>query len=515
MDSSGLVIVFDYLDIPGQIEAGLSSALHLSNEGHSVCYVHLGGILPSTEFRWIGLGRHHDSRKPRYFWNLVDRYQRLSFIQLVVRKSLLILGIGRKIGVSAPVRVGGIVLGRYAVTTAKFLLFERGGKHFDRAPKERMLQGQKSTLSTFSGRETVTSPNSHLTKRRIKRVARAQRIAFLFSLALLRSLRPASVVVPNPRLAVSAALISAAELAKVPVLVHDPGFTVSGRFFLGDFMPHDFLLLGQKMKMNELLPEVALMEPDQVVRSLWSSENKAFVNKGFRRGESSFEAFLSSPRSVGGRPRLLFLVSNEEETRFLPPLIENSKKVFPSQVRAVEYLARLADREGYKLTVRVHPSLKKNPQDEQDLWDNLNFGVPLETFRVVKCESDENTFALIAEADVVILWGSSLGVWSFLKGVPTVDLTRTPWAEFLQYESVDAASDLEALIRKVVDGRKVGTNMQNSLEMVSDWGRHYFSFGFKYPRALADYSFTSLVRDRHMEFSRKAQKALSRIGKVF
>lgn len=188
--------------------------------------------------------------------------------------------------------------------------------------------------------------------------------------------------------------------------------------------------------------------------------------------------------------------------------------MFPSQIIAVEYLARLADRESYSLTVRVHPSLRKNSQQEQDLWDNLDFGTSLESFRLVNSESTEDTFALITEADVAILWGSSLGVWSFLKGVPTVDLTRTPWAEFIEYENVDTPADLEALIREVVEGRTMYMEMRNRLEIVAEWGRHYLSFGLEYPEVFHDFSFTSQFRDRHKEFSRKAQQALSRIREV-
>jgi hypothetical protein len=157
------------------------------------------------------------------------------------------------------------------------------------------------------------------------------------------------------------------------------------------------------------------------------------------------------------------------------------------------------DSSRHRLIVRIHPNLlTKNPKDKEE-WEIIRSS---ENVLVFKAESKVSTYSLIDVADVVITFGSTVGIEAAYMGKPVFLLGETVWAE-LGIET-KIATKHEIL-------RENEMNLAKSKLQATKLGLYFAAYGseFKYINSM---STTRIDLNYPIDFFRKPLIIMSRFN---
>ncbi len=122
-------------------------------------------------------------------------------------------------------------------------------------------------------------------------------------------------------------------------------------------------------------------------------------------------------------PYVVFYTANSSDERF--GLDKAWEPLWPDQVDFAVQLARVLDRLGIRLIVRVHPNTINKPRCEQTPWKDLQRRARASGERsltIVAAESSVDSYALAANAETAVTWGSSISIELVARGIKTVNV---------------------------------------------------------------------------------------------
>ena len=127
------------------------------------------------------------------------------------------------------------------------------------------------------------------------------------------------------------------------------------------------------------------------------------------------------------RRTCVFYAQSEHEHS--PNFIPDTAGRFPNQYAAFQVLQELADLYEYDLVLKYHPIKDKHKQKTLSTANTLDWKtIPLNA-NVLEIQPDSNvdTYKLIHDADLNIVWSSTVGLESIARGCPTLILGNTHW----------------------------------------------------------------------------------------
>jgi hypothetical protein len=127
------------------------------------------------------------------------------------------------------------------------------------------------------------------------------------------------------------------------------------------------------------------------------------------------------------RSTCVFYAQSEHEHS--PNFIPHTAGRFPNQYAAFQVLQELAELYEYDLVLKYHPIKEQHRHKTLSTANTLDWKTISLSANVLEIQPDSNvdTYTLIHDADLNIVWSSTVGLESIARGCPTLILGNTHW----------------------------------------------------------------------------------------
>jgi hypothetical protein len=334
--------------------------------------------------------------------------------------------------------------------------------------------GAASSLISFYG-NSFYDPRGNM--KEVRQCLATAALVFERARYSIAQVRPDEVVTFNGRFVAARPIVTAAEMAGLRVLRHERGSTFA-RYELFTDAIHNYAYIRQR------------------IRELWErAEPGARERVGhefFRRrrggdgiGWYSYTADQDRgriPPKAPGKRRVVFFHSSDDEYACATDVFDWG--AWPDQLLALRTLAEVCAKEkNIELVLRIHPHLAKKSVTEQQRWLNLKG----RDIHVIAPDEKIDSYALLDSADIVVSYGSTIGMEAAYWGKPSV--LMGPGA-YVGSPAVSEPKTIEELARLLKPGH-VFTPIDQALCL--PYGHYYLTYGTPYrfyqPSSLSEGSF--------------------------
>ncbi|WJI26753.1 DUF354 domain-containing protein [Thermosynechococcus sp. B3] len=257
----------------------------------------------------------------------------------------------------------------------------------------------------------MKDPEPYINKNLIERYFKSAIATYLTAERLIKCFNPLKVITYNGRFACSKPIVDVCKKYSIPLLYHERGATKE-RYYLSDKSPHDFKAIRASIK------EMWELSQDQNKEEIAESY---FLRK--IKGEGIGWVSFTEKQIKGMIPekskkyRWTYYSSSDDEYIYVEDSIEHP--IFKSQIESIHWLINYAAQlDDVELVIRVHPHKEQKSQKLRDSWNNLNGKNVL----VVPSYSLVDSYALAKNSDLIIVYGSTMGVEAAYLGKPVITI---------------------------------------------------------------------------------------------
>ncbi len=295
--------------------------------------------------------------------------------------------------------------------------------------------------------------------------------------ALIRAARPDVVITFNGRFATCKPIIEAAAAERVLVLRHERG-SMFDKYELFEEPPHSFEYI--RRRIGSAWQAADPLEREEIGHSFFARRRN-----GDGIGWYSFvqdQVRGKAPERIPGRRRIVYFSSSDDEYAAISDTVAPGR--WGDQIRAVQDLIGVCEGlDDVELVVRVHPHLGKKSSAERSRWHGLSGA----NVRLIPAESKVDSYALLDSADVVVTYGSTIGIEAAYWGKPSVLVGPSTYAGLgVCFEPATKAELAELL-------RKSARLAPQPREKCLPYGHYYVTYGKQYrhysPESLSEGKF--------------------------
>ncbi len=269
----------------------------------------------------------------------------------------------------------------------------------------------RAILQVHPDTETPITDSFFWSKRWLKAAARSYAYVFDQTLEAIRSEGITAVAVYNGRFLHDRAASAAAEFAGIPVLYYDTG-GIDTDFDVTDSVTHDWSDLQRRML---ALYDAWPADERDALGSSWFEERRNHVAADNALFVESQRIGESIERPDAERVIVYFSSSGDE----IAELELDWSTFIGTQDFALQLLAEECRRlPGAKLIVRSHPHMRMKPKQDLVEWlsavDKAAPDIHLDPYSPV------DSYELMAQADLIVTYGSTTGVEAAYAGKPVI-----------------------------------------------------------------------------------------------
>ncbi|NEO95036.1 MAG: hypothetical protein F6K56_34530 [Moorea sp. SIO3G5] len=267
-------------------------------------------------------------------------------------------------------------------------------------------------LATVSSLITLTKssepdPDHHYPL--IQRLLRCSAMVYEKTRALILKYNPQKIIAWNGRIASTKGIFEAAKQLGVEVQYSERGATYN-EYELFDQPPHDLAYLRENIKTYW---QQAGMDREELGHTFF---------KNRRQGEGIGSIHFRSeqqkglvPGQTGNHRQIVYYSSSDDEYAAVGDLVKHP--IFNNQREAVKsVITWVSNCMDCYLTIRVHPHVLEKSSEDHNWWNSLTG----KNVQVIPPDSKVDSYALIDWADVVVTYGSTIGVEAAYWGKPSV-----------------------------------------------------------------------------------------------
>ncbi|CAN6134402.1 hypothetical protein MCEKH37_01191 [Methylophilaceae bacterium] len=256
-----------------------------------------------------------------------------------------------------------------------------------------------------------------------------------------------SMLIFNGRFSSLRPLLRLAQQHGTPISVHERGGTEARYSLTKNTYPHDLKVIKDEVELiyhNSIMPEIEKYK----IASAWFEERKAGAhNDSFARYQQN--GLLPEKFNIEVINLIIF---NSSEDEFLA--IEEWKNPhYSDQNEAIiKLLDDIKDEERIHVYLRVHPNLK-------DLNNTQTRGIELikrkyKNFHVISAESPVSSYALIDLADIILTYGSTVGIEASYAGKTSILMGRAIYEDLNVCIKPETHKELILILRQISAGVK-------------------------------------------------------------
>lgn len=263
--------------------------------------------------------------------------------------------------------------------------------------------------------------------------------------AFLARERPDVVYVLNGRFTHTRALFRACQQEGVRCLIHEMGSRLTHYGIFDNAMPHDRANFARRVK---ALWANRAQDPDvreQATR--WFEDRACGMDQGWVSFVKNHDPSLVPEGWDPTRPKLVVFTSSEDEFAAIGPDWKND--LFPRQSDGIKILCQLVGelRPDADLVIRVHPNLAGTTDPEvTSVFDLARPGII-----VIAPESRVSSYGLLRTAEVVLTFGSTIGMEAVFWGKPSILLGPTMYDGLGGTYRPAAVEELRALLSSTLE----------------------------------------------------------------
>lgn len=448
-------LIAETVALKPHLETAGELALRFRDEGDEVTFSWLGESLPWSDW--------YLPRGAKFFGCSLDRRVR-RFTQLLYRERVSILSSPTPNATRLAQAQEWAANFRGDMGALKEYIFEGVG----------LGMGAASSLISLHG-DSLYSPETNLDQARqclasTALVYERARCAILFS-------KPDIVITFNGRFATSKPIVAAAEQLGIPVLRHERGSTYQ-RYELFTDALHNYAYI--RKRIEDCWANTSSAERERNGHEFFQRRRR-----GDGIGWYSFTAEQEQgriPERTPGRRRIVYFSSSDDEYAAVTDVFEPG--VWPDQLAAVrELMAACASLPNVELVLRIHPHLTKKSAQERARWCGLSGSNAF----IIAPDEKVDSYALLDSADVVVSYGSTIGMEAAYWGRPSVLLGPCSYSGSLAVFSPGNREELAALLMRA------GDLCAPVRDLCLPYGNYYLSYGtpflYYHPVSLSEGTF--------------------------
>lgn len=267
--------------------------------------------------------------------------------------------------------------------------------------------GAASSLISWT-RDSQYDPRNDLLRARACLYTAA--IVYTCALALLQQQKPDRLVTFNGRFVTSKPIFEAAKKLGIPVLRHERGATFD-RYACFEDAIHNYAYIARRIA-------TAWDEADTTTREALGHEFFTRRRSGDGLYWYSFTTGMQQglvPPRIAGKRRVVYFSSSDDEYAAVSDVY--TPGFWPNQLAAVRSLiAQCEALSDSELVLRIHPNMAIKSQAEQQRWLSLKGN----NLCLIAPQEPVDSYALIDSADIVVSYGSTIGMEAAYAGKPSV-----------------------------------------------------------------------------------------------
>lgn len=177
----------------------------------------------------------------------------------------------------------------------------------------------------------------------------------------------------------------------------------------------------------------------------WYSYSKGITDK-----KSNHSIKLLIGNSHVNRKNIIFFTSSEDEFESLGEVWFRKEK-YPSQFEILRNLSEFVQSNNCKLFIRVHPNFKSSTQKVKEKWNKFFSNIANKYISVITSESELSSYGLINQMDLVIVYGSTIGVEAAFLGKKVIVTGPSYYSDInAKINVVDNIESLKKIIPEII-----------------------------------------------------------------
>lgn len=302
-------------------------------------------------------------------------------------------------------------------------------------------------------------------------------IVYQRALGVVRAVRPEAVALFNGRFGTTKPIVEAARIESAPVIRYERGATYD-KYELFSEPLHDFSYI--RRRIGEAWQTATPPGRERTAHSFFAR----------RRGGDGIGWFSyvaqqrrgKVPSRIPGKFRVVYFSSSDDEYAAISDTVPAG--AWQNQISAVRDLILTCEAvKNIELIIRVHPHLAKKSSADQQRWNELRGSQT----RLIHAESSVDSYALLDSADVVVTYGSTIGIEATYWGKPSVLVGPSVYQGLGVAYEPGGRDELAGLI-----GRTASLPSFPQ-ERCLPYGHYYLTYGWPYkyyaPKSLMDGEF--------------------------
>lgn len=227
---------------------------------------------------------------------------------------------------------------------------------------------------------------------------------------LLAREKPDQLVTFNGRFVTSKPIVEAAKQLGIPVLRHERGSTFA-RYELFDDAVHNYGYIGRRIvKAWEGAPPG---ERETLGHQFYQRRRAGDGLYWYSYTDSQQKGLI--PGRIESKRRVVYCSSSDDEYAAVTDVYEPGP--WPDQLSAVQDLIAACDAfDDIELVMRIHPNMAIKSEQEQRRWLSLQG----KNLRIIAPTEPVDSYALNDSADIVVSYGSTIGMEAAYWGKPTI-----------------------------------------------------------------------------------------------
>ena len=410
------ILILETWNLTPHLETSLEIAIRLAQSGHNISYLHIGDNLPNAELQSsrgsgfcqyiLGYYRSPQARACRFLRDYAKRKSlSISVLKCPRLRPFRRYKFSRK--------------SLYSLNTLKPLEWRNSN------------QFGISIASTLASniRDSSIYPLNH--RRLVRQIADAYQRSFLIAQQVLAAGSYSSVVVFNGRMSSSKGIVAACSGSAVEVYFHERGSTAN-KFLLNNYQTHNFSAL-QRSMINRWNKSEHLSSSLSVATDFFKKQASGvdtfWINPRLRNSPSSTLTLASKAKdsSLTGNV-VVFYTSCDDE--FVSISDASTKDAFEwcDQLTALKALVNSSLSCGHSIIIRNHPALATKSAEMRNRWDSIAEELPdslSNRFFLVTSTTPICSYELLFACDLVVTYGSTIGIEAVYWGKPSITLSDT------------------------------------------------------------------------------------------
>jgi hypothetical protein len=285
-------------------------------------------------------------------------------------------------------------------------------------------------------------PNFRSSKWLIQRFGAASEQVYKSVKSFLEKNKIDRVYVYNGRLATCRSVVRACECTGIEYLVHERGADSTRYKLFQNCLPHDISY--NSSEIVRLWNEENNIEIKTQLADEWFRNRRNKVSKNWYSFTDEQKDAMLPENWDEKKYNIAIFTSSEDEYVSIGDMWENH--IYKSQAEGVQQIIRdlLSNNKNVHIYVRMHPNQRRLNNSQTNLLRCLSY--PNTT--ILPPESKVDTYTLAQKANVVVSFGSTVGIEAVYWGTPSILLGRS---FYQQLGAVDSANSHEDGIKAILN----------------------------------------------------------------